>query len=59
MLADRATWCLVFHFPWPGLGHFAHDGKDRFRFVPTAMKMLDRIGRKDPVLVWPSGGDGH
>jgi glyoxylase-like metal-dependent hydrolase (beta-lactamase superfamily II) len=59
MLADQAIWCLIFHFPWPGLGHFVRDGNDRFRFVPTTMKMLDRIGRRDPELVWPSGGESH
>jgi glyoxylase-like metal-dependent hydrolase (beta-lactamase superfamily II) len=53
MLAEKRTWCLVFHFPWPGLGHFATNGPGKFRFIPTSMKMLDRISRKDPELVWP------
>ncbi|SAK94454.1 beta-lactamase domain-containing protein [Caballeronia temeraria] len=52
-LAVERVWCLVFHFPWPGLGHFVQDGDDRFRFLPSPVKMLDRIGRDDPHLVWP------
>jgi glyoxylase-like metal-dependent hydrolase (beta-lactamase superfamily II) len=59
MLANERMWCLVFHFPWPGLGHFVKDSDDRFRFIPSSMKMLDRINRKDPELIWPAGGHGH
>lgn len=36
MLAADKTQVLIFHMPWPGLGHLAKAG-DGYRFVPTAL----------------------
>jgi hypothetical protein len=30
---------LVYHLPWPGLGHFAKEG-DGFRFVAEPMQVV-------------------
>jgi glyoxylase-like metal-dependent hydrolase (beta-lactamase superfamily II) len=58
MLANEQVLCSVFHFAWPGLGYFRANGNDSFRFIPQTMRMLDRVDRADPVLIWPTGG-GH
>jgi glyoxylase-like metal-dependent hydrolase (beta-lactamase superfamily II) len=36
MLAAQKIPALIFHLPWPGIGHIAKDG-DGYRFVPVAM----------------------
>jgi glyoxylase-like metal-dependent hydrolase (beta-lactamase superfamily II) len=38
MLAAERMLTLVYHLPWPGLGHLAKQG-DGFRFFPQAMQM--------------------
>ena len=39
MLAAQSMLTLVYHLPWPGLGHFAKDG-DGFRFVAEPMQVV-------------------
>jgi glyoxylase-like metal-dependent hydrolase (beta-lactamase superfamily II) len=53
-LADEQVLCLVYHFAWPGLGYFRQIHENHFRFVPEKMRMLDRVDRDDPVMIWPS-----
>jgi hypothetical protein len=39
MLAAQRMLTLVYHLPWPGLGHFAKQG-DGFRFVGEPMQVV-------------------
>ena len=39
LIAAQRMPALVYHLPWPGLGHIAKQG-DGFRFVPTPMQMV-------------------
>ena len=39
MLASQRMATLVYHLPWPGLGHFAKRG-DGFHFEPEPMQMV-------------------
>jgi glyoxylase-like metal-dependent hydrolase (beta-lactamase superfamily II) len=39
MLAQERMRALVYHMPWPGLGHFAKQG-DGFRFVAEPMQLV-------------------
>ena len=39
MLSTQQMMALVYHLPWPGLGHFAKQG-DGFQFVAEPMKMV-------------------
>jgi glyoxylase-like metal-dependent hydrolase (beta-lactamase superfamily II) len=39
MLASERMHALVYHMPWPGLGHFVKQG-DGFRFVASPMQMV-------------------
>src|SRR5262245_62142774 len=39
LLAAQRIPLLVFHLPWPGLGHLAKQG-DGFRFVPSPMQLV-------------------
>jgi glyoxylase-like metal-dependent hydrolase (beta-lactamase superfamily II) len=51
-LADGRDWCLGFHLPWPGLGHFVMAGEG-FRFIPSPMRMLPDLKMAEPELFWP------
>ena len=37
-LADDRVPVIAYHYPWPGLGHFARSN-DRFLYIPTGMDM--------------------
>jgi hypothetical protein len=39
MLAAQRMTALVYHMPWPGIGHFAKQG-DGFRYVAEPMQMV-------------------
>ena len=39
MLAAQRIPLLVYHMPWPGIGHLAKQG-DGFRYVPTPMQLV-------------------
>ncbi len=39
MLAAQRIPALIFHFPWPGIGHIAKAG-DGYRFVPAPMAVI-------------------
>lgn len=39
MLAAQRIPALVYHMPWPGIGHLAKQG-DGFRFFPTPMQLV-------------------
>ena len=39
MLAAQRMLTLVYHLPWPGVGHFAKQG-DGFRFAPEPMQVV-------------------
>ena len=39
LLAKERTPALVYHMPWPGIGHFAKQG-DGFRYVAAPMQLL-------------------
>ena len=39
MLATDRLACLVYHFPWPGIGHVAKAG-DGLRYLPMPLKMV-------------------
>jgi glyoxylase-like metal-dependent hydrolase (beta-lactamase superfamily II) len=39
MLAAQKMPALVYHLPWPGIGHFAKQG-DGFQFLATPMQMV-------------------
>jgi len=52
-MAANREWCLGFHLPWPGLGHFLQEDTG-FRFVQSPMRMLPDILHPEPVLEFPS-----
>ena len=39
LLAAQRIPALVYHLPWPGIGHLAKQG-DGFRFFPTPMQLV-------------------
>ena len=39
MLAAQRTPALLYHLPWPGIGHFAKQG-DGFRYVAEPMRLV-------------------
>jgi hypothetical protein len=39
MLASQRMPALVYHLPWPGIGHFAKRG-DGFHYVAAAMQLI-------------------
>jgi hypothetical protein len=39
MLAAQRMPALVYHLPWPGIGHFAKQG-DGFRYVAEPMRLV-------------------
>ena len=39
MLAAQRMTALVYHMPWPGIGHFAKQG-DGFRYVAEPMRLV-------------------
>ena len=51
-LAEGRNWCLGFHLPWPGLGHFVKDGEG-YRFIASPMRMLPDLNMAEPELYWP------
>ncbi len=39
LLAAQRIPALVYHLPWPGIGHLAKQG-DGYRFFPTPMQLV-------------------